>query len=135
MSFWNKGLLQRPGPPVLGSRKKEEGLCAGCFGEELCLYISVSPTQSKGQCLHRRNKGPSFHFIVCCDIWQVLVPHHSANRRTFSAYPAPLSQDNEVLRVNVPREQSLSLWLSLAIRIEAVKGDEDQFLCLAGKTH
>lgn len=65
-------------------------------------------------------------------------PCHSTiqhTERTFSAYPAPLNQDNEVLRVNVPGEQSFFLCLSLAIMIEAVKCNEDQFLCFAGKTH
>lgn len=68
---------------------------------------------------------------VCCDIWEALPLTIGPPRRTFSAYPAPLNQDNEVLRVNVPGEHALSL--ARSIMIEAVKCNEDQFLCLAGK--
>ena len=64
------------------------------------------------------------------------LPHTvQPNGRIFFASLAPLSRDNEVFRVNVPGGQSLFLCLSLAIMIEAVKCNEDQFLCLAGKTH
>lgn len=74
-------------------------------------------------------------FSGCCDTWEVLPLTIRPTGRTFSAYPAPLNQDNEVLRVNVPGEHALCLCLRLAIMIEAVKCNEDQFLCLAGKTH
>ena len=71
-----------------------------------------------------------------CQIWAAALLHNLVYQiKKTSDNQGCCQISNEVFRVNVPGEQSLFLCPSLAIMIEAVKCNEDQFLCLAGKTH